>query len=609
MSDRGKPVKLSDHLYLFRDTCNAFVVTKGKRALVIDCGAGEVRKHLRGMGVEKVDWLLFTHHHRDQCQGAEQLVRTGAAVAAPEYEAFLFENAAEYMRNRWVYDSYNDRATANTRLADLPLKQVLEDYDTFRWQGYNFEIIPTPGHTLGSSTLLARIDGRTVAFTGDLLREEGRFHTLHDLEYSYGGCEGADLAAYSAMRLRTRNLDLICPSHGDLIEEPAEALDALFENARAWFRWKTGSELPCMHRPVPVSDHLVAFPSSCCSWYALIGNDGRAMFIDHGTHDTPHFTAASAHREWWETLRYVDHGIDYLRERHGLRSVAVLMPTHHHDDHVAGFWYLQKHHGAEVWCVEQMKDILEHPESYAEMCLFPKPVKVDRTFTDGQTFRWNGYEFQVWHYPGQTEYHQLILLNVDGREVLFTGDSVHRELEHVTSPVIFRNYHRFESHAECAEKLQALRPSLVAPGHGEVWAPRWDEFATFRHRTQQLHTLYRRLLPEDERWQGINPFWARIMPYQITIKRGKRAKITVRVVNSADARTSAVIEMAGPKGISFEPQSREVRIQAGATREVRFEVRVSQRYKGLPRVAIAADVTIGDRRHGQVAEAFLSIEM
>ena len=37
--------------------------------LLIDFGSGKVLDHLRELGISKVDWILHTHHHRDQCQG------------------------------------------------------------------------------------------------------------------------------------------------------------------------------------------------------------------------------------------------------------------------------------------------------------------------------------------------------------------------------------------------------------------------------------------------------------------------------------------------------------------------------------------------------------
>ena len=47
-------------------------------------------------------------------------------------------------------------------------------------------MLPAKGHTLGSSALLAKIDGRLVAFTGDLLAAGGQLYQLHAMEYTYG---------------------------------------------------------------------------------------------------------------------------------------------------------------------------------------------------------------------------------------------------------------------------------------------------------------------------------------------------------------------------------------------------------------------------------------
>ena len=57
------------HLYRWTDTCNVYVLKDGKSAILIDLGDGTVLSHLGEIGVTKVDWVLLTHHHREQCQG------------------------------------------------------------------------------------------------------------------------------------------------------------------------------------------------------------------------------------------------------------------------------------------------------------------------------------------------------------------------------------------------------------------------------------------------------------------------------------------------------------------------------------------------------------
>ncbi len=59
--------KLSEHLYQFTDTCNVYLVVEGNKGLLIDVGSGAILDHLSTAGVEQVEWVLHTHHHRDQC--------------------------------------------------------------------------------------------------------------------------------------------------------------------------------------------------------------------------------------------------------------------------------------------------------------------------------------------------------------------------------------------------------------------------------------------------------------------------------------------------------------------------------------------------------------
>ena len=49
------------------------MLTHDDRALVMDCGSGTVADAFADLGVKGIDWILFTHHHRDQCFGAGRL--------------------------------------------------------------------------------------------------------------------------------------------------------------------------------------------------------------------------------------------------------------------------------------------------------------------------------------------------------------------------------------------------------------------------------------------------------------------------------------------------------------------------------------------------------
>ena len=151
----GGLIRISEHLYRFRDSCNAYLLTDGEAGLVIDPGSGEILDHLDQAGVTQVEWALHTHHHRDQCWGTARLREHGAKVAVPEYEKHLFDQAELFWQTRRTFDNYNDRNTFFATGENIPVDAALEDYETFTWRGYEFFVLPAKGHTLGSSALIA----------------------------------------------------------------------------------------------------------------------------------------------------------------------------------------------------------------------------------------------------------------------------------------------------------------------------------------------------------------------------------------------------------------------------------------------------------------------
>ena len=99
-AQRLQPVvgQVDPNVFVWSDTCNVYVIRDQDAALLIDLGDGSVLDHLSEVGVRRVEWVLFTHHHREQCQGAPRLRGIGAKVAGPEVERALFESPAEFRK-------------------------------------------------------------------------------------------------------------------------------------------------------------------------------------------------------------------------------------------------------------------------------------------------------------------------------------------------------------------------------------------------------------------------------------------------------------------------------------------------------------------------------
>lgn len=89
---------IEDNLFVWTDTCNAYVLRDGDAAILFDLGDGGVIDRLGEIGVKKVEWVLFTHHHREQCQGAPKLKAWKPQVAAPEAERALFEKPTDFRK-------------------------------------------------------------------------------------------------------------------------------------------------------------------------------------------------------------------------------------------------------------------------------------------------------------------------------------------------------------------------------------------------------------------------------------------------------------------------------------------------------------------------------
>ena len=125
------------------------LVRDGSRGLLIDFGSGKILDYLPGLGISKVDSILHTHHHRDQCQGDYKAVERSIPIVVPAHELHLFADAENFWRNRRVFHLYYVRNDFNTLTENIPAASVLRDYGTFRWNNRDIFVLPTPGHTSG----------------------------------------------------------------------------------------------------------------------------------------------------------------------------------------------------------------------------------------------------------------------------------------------------------------------------------------------------------------------------------------------------------------------------------------------------------------------------
>ncbi len=587
---------------MLRDTCNVYLVRDGNHALLIDSGSGQILEHLDDLGISSVDWVLHTHHHRDQGQG-DHLMPERTRIAVPFHERSLFDDVENFWRNKQVYDSYNNQSTFFTLTESVEVNRSLPDYGNFRWRGHEFFVLPALGHTHGSIVLLSDIDGLRTAFTGDLIHSPGKVRSLTELQHSYGGPEGINLNSFSLRDLGREDPDILLPSHGEPMRNPEAAIDQTIGNLRKYYDHLAGQPLTIDRTLKRVLPHLLVSPHSCCTFYVLISDSGKALLIDYGAASTDHFYSHLRHFESWEVQRFVEHSLRELKENYGIKSIDAVIPTHYHDDHTCGIPHLQTRHGVELWALEEMVNILENPHEYNVPCLLPFPMKVDRPIGEGKEVEWEEYSLKVVHFPGQTEYHMAMAVNVDGKRVAFTGDSLSGAGDRLAQPIIHRNIITAGSHLKCARKLAELEPDIIAHGHGDVFEVDAEKIGSVEERAKKTREMFEMLLPEPHE-MGVNPGWVRLVPYQSRIGRGESLDLELEIHNYHKNSIKVEAELITHEGWESSPPG-QVRVEPGQTGRIPLKLRGGR----LPgRYAVTADVSVNSDRLGQVTEALVMVE-
>ncbi len=612
----GQLTRISPHLYLLRDTCNVYLLQDGDRALLIDFGSGHILTLLGQVGVTKVDAILHTHHHRDQCQGDWRAAAERIPIHVPSHEQYLFDDAENFWRNRRVFHLYHVQNDFFSLTRNVPVAGVLLDYRKFRWGAYEFLIFPSPGHTIGSISMVGQVDGKLTAFTGDLIHSPGKVDDLYNLQYNYASIDGVDCALHSLSRLRELGPQLLCPSHGEPIPDPAAGIANLMNKLRGWCKlYAPATALTIDNQPFAVSPHLVCADHTMSTSYALISDSGKALMVDYGSASGNFFntfnTAASVH----DRMRFVEHTIPELKARYGLKSINVIMPSHMHDDHLNGFPHLVEHYGAKVWCYENMVDILENPRGNNLGCTLAERIPVDRAFHDGESFKWEEFTFTVYHSPGHTEYQMAMFAEIDGGRVAFTGDAIFPSDSTVGSAyqfrhnLIFRNWVENDSHLRSVRTILEHQPTLLAPGHGKPFVANTDDLKDMERRLKLQQRYFHNVIADPDCDFGLNPSWARLYPYQMLAQAGSDAPLELRIRNYHPKPMHVEATLILPPGWVFAPRTLDFTVPAASAGTGNFRISIPGDWdRNQPRVALAADLIVDGQYIGQVAEGVVDLQ-
>jgi len=455
-----------EDLFCFEDTCNVYVVRRGDRATAIDVGSGRWMKQLRALGVRKLDHVLLTHHHADQCEGLLNTKRNGVQIHAPVGEERFLEpkQVREFWRQRrWggCPTSYSvlPRGIRGARY------DMVEARDLF-WQGMQIRFLLTPGHGPNAQSVILNLAGKQVVLCGDAAHAGATIWEPYHLEWDHWTGGGA-LAAWTGLsRLQQVGMDLLCPAHGPTVDQkPAAMLKQLMAKLMKFYQsklsvcagesdeyWPATPFGPTAMKMLP---HLYQFGGN---GYLLLSDAGEALIVDPTLGDL-------------EAMRR-------LHKRLREPRITAAISSHYHCDHSDGIPVLQKDYGTRAYLHPAVAKPIEDYLRYDVPWMTRGNIHADELLPENGEWQWNEYAFRVAHFPGQTWWHAAYQAEIDGVQVFFGGDNFQPNCRwNGTGGYCSFNGSRFrEGYVPSAQLVLDWKPDVFCNGHKNFFKFRPSHF-------------------------------------------------------------------------------------------------------------------------------------
>ena len=547
-AEPGRLSKLSEHLVVYHGPINVGIVRDGSKALLIDCGDGSVAGVLEGLAVTSVDQIVFTHHHRDQACGAHALAAGGARISVPAAERDHFDKVADYWAgptSRWHL--YNQHPHHLMLAEPVRVDAALDDGQELAWGPAKIRVLFTPGHTDGSVSYLVEVDGQRTVFSGDSIYDEGRIWEIYSLQKGfrrgdrgvsdYHGFLGARPQLVESLgRIKAAQPNRLVPSHGNIMADPLQAIDALVRqldvcydkyvaiSALRHYFHELFSEFAGREDHMPIRPGR---PAPQClrhfgTTWMLVSNDKAAFAMDCGS------------------PRVVEE-IKKLLDKGEVHSVEGLWVTHYHDDHVDAIPEFQKEFDCQCITDRHVAEVITDPTAWRLPCISPSVARVDRPSDDGDSWQWHEFKMTAYHLPGQTLYHAGLFVEGQGLQMLFVGDSF--TMSGIDDYCAHnRNWlGRGVGFDRCIELIEKLGPTHIFNCHvNEAFDFTPEECRFMRANLAEREELFGRLVPWEHANYGMDEPWVRCFPYEQKAVPGGEVNLGVVVTNhSAESRLAA----------------------------------------------------------------------
>jgi glyoxylase-like metal-dependent hydrolase (beta-lactamase superfamily II) len=239
-------------------------------------------------------------------------------------------------------------------------------------------------------------------------------------------------------------------------------------------------------------------------------------------------------------------------------------------------------------------------------------MKVDRVLHDGEKVLWEGLALQFFYLPGQTEYTEGMLIEDDGKRLLFDGDNVAHPLPGMPmyGHFVCRNYQRLGGgHVHSARKLLDLKPDFICPNHFEWSAATRETLDSYLRTSEEIQDIWRRIIDQPDPAMGVDNNWVSFYPYQSEAGVGDTIRYELRFRNGAEQPSSLKAFIRAPAKWTVSPSSVEVKAAPRSQAAAKLEVRISPGENRLNRrFVITADVWRDGRHLGEVTECLVNMK-
>lgn len=563
---------------------NSALISVGDGALAIY----DVGKHTPDKSLLKCEQLLLTHHRRDVLSDAIGTLSSSTPITAPKAERDWLEKPTEFW-NAFTQSRFHDYSCVSTKIVSQPVEvqRWVSEPDSIAWRGLNFDVIDTPGYTAGAISYLATIDGKKLAFTGDLIYGDGQLLDLYSFQEAipeaairgYHGYAGrlAQLVN-SLQKVAAAKPDIIIPARGPLIRDPQTAIAKLIDrvqrlygnylstNALHWY-FKEDRMRQCGQRVLGQEASIELMPYShhepAPDWVfenatsrMLISDEGHGFLLDCGYQ-----------RVIDAVQKTIDSGL--------VTKIEGIFVTHYHDDHTDMVQQAAEQFQCPVYATQEYVDILQNPAAYHMPALTAVPIKNITSLTSGHVMKWHEFELTFHSFPGQTFYHGAVLVRKGNeRPVFFVGDSF--------APSGIDDYclqnrnlvHKEGGYNLCFQKLRQFKqpPWLVNEHIPFVFQFNDAELTYLEKRYQQRTEILSQLFPWDAPNYGIDEQWAVFYPYGAAVKANQVVDLAVHITNHSPTSREFTVTPKLPVGMTLVNAPAKLQIPSGKLGKVPLRV-------------------------------------